>query len=410
MKSNLLSSFEEARLHELATLDLLDTPAEKEFEDIVELAARVCGVPISLVSLVAEDRQWFKARTGLDVPQTSRSVSFCAHALQQNDIFLVKDAAADERFAENPLVTGDPRIRFYAGAPLVSPKGYKLGTLCIIDNKPRELNWEQAVILKTLANQVSKLIELRQKDRLVHQLQTEANRKNEAIEKLKSEKQRKAALSQLFIESVAAFLQEDMQVLKTGKFTKKELSGLFYKAGSFASGAKNFGTALAVLTQLQRGENLYAAEAVPLRQLLSGIEDELAGELKDAFVKLTLLMPEGLLLHQYRQALYIVVKTLLQILLRRLRKTEIIFVANELHGEVQMRFEIMSKDLSGELTGSLPQSGTGRYSSHLELALVKDIVAELSGGLSISRLGNDGTTVSLQLQALKAMEKPALVY
>ena len=146
-----LPTLEDRRLAALRASRILDTPREAAFDRIASLAARMLGVPISAVSFVDSDRQWFKATCGLDIRQTSRAVSFCAHAIHSDDVFVVPDAAADPRFADNALVTGAPHIRFYAGAPLLTPEGLALGTLCIIDQRPRSLNKRQRAILRDLA-------------------------------------------------------------------------------------------------------------------------------------------------------------------------------------------------------------------------------------------------------------------
>ena len=127
-------------LHALAALAALDTPAEARFDRLTRIAQHVFGAPIALVSLVDAERLWFKSRQGLEAPQTPRDVSFCGHAILGDGIFVVPDATADPRFADNPLVTGAPNIRFCAGAPLVLSSGQKDGTLCIIDHWPRQLS------------------------------------------------------------------------------------------------------------------------------------------------------------------------------------------------------------------------------------------------------------------------------
>ena len=149
------------RLAALRALHILDTGVEQAYDDITRLAAQVCDVPIALITLVDEDRQWFKSRVGLNVCETSRKVSFCTHAIQQQGIFLVPDAAADPRFSGNPLVTGDPHIRFYAGVPLITPEGHALGSLCVIDRKPRLLTPEHQATLLALGRLVVTQIELR---------------------------------------------------------------------------------------------------------------------------------------------------------------------------------------------------------------------------------------------------------
>ncbi len=135
----------------LHSLNVLDTAPEERFDRLTRLARRLFDVPIALVSLVDERRQWFKSHDGLDATETPRDVSFCGHAILGNDVFLIPDAKADERFADNPLVTGEPFVRFYAGCPLIMGNGSTLGTLCIIDHKPRELDADDIALLKDLA-------------------------------------------------------------------------------------------------------------------------------------------------------------------------------------------------------------------------------------------------------------------
>ncbi|WP_278646827.1 GGDEF domain-containing protein [Pandoraea pnomenusa] len=152
---------EAERLAALRRYEILDTPPEPAFDRIVRLASYVLGTPISLVSLIDESRQWFKARQGLEAEQTPRSMAFCAHAILDDEVLVVPDARADRRFADNPLVVGEPNIRFYAGAPLRTPQGHRLGTLCVIDRKPRTLDDEKRALLADLSALVVDELELR---------------------------------------------------------------------------------------------------------------------------------------------------------------------------------------------------------------------------------------------------------
>lgn len=152
---------EKARIEALRRYRILDTAPEQRFDDLALLASQICGAPMALISLVDADRQWFKARVGVSIPETSRDVSFCAHAMHHTETFLVPDAQGDERFRDNPMVTGEPHIRFYAGAALVSPDGQPLGSLCVIDRVPRTLTTEQEAALQALRRQVEAQLELR---------------------------------------------------------------------------------------------------------------------------------------------------------------------------------------------------------------------------------------------------------
>jgi GAF domain-containing protein len=152
---------EEERLRVLRDYRILDTAREEEYDDVVRIAARLCGTPMALITLVDESRQWFKAAVGTDLEETDRTVSFCAHNLEGNGLMVIEDAREDPRFADNPFVTGEPGIRFYAGAPLRTPEGHTLGSLCILDTEPRALGDADRAALQSLASLLLSHMELR---------------------------------------------------------------------------------------------------------------------------------------------------------------------------------------------------------------------------------------------------------
>jgi GAF domain-containing protein len=152
--SYLIPENEAERLNTLRGYGILDTRPEDRFDDLTGLAASICGTPIALISLVDEDRQWFKSKIGLEVSQTPRVDAFCAHSIMSPELFVVPDASQDPLFASDPLVIGEPYIRFYAGAPLAAPNGHNLGALCVIDQVPRQLSSDQLEALRILSRQV----------------------------------------------------------------------------------------------------------------------------------------------------------------------------------------------------------------------------------------------------------------
>lgn len=200
---------EQERLQELIRYEVLYTQYEEDFDQIVQLASAICKTPISTITLLDFNTQWFKAKIGIENNEGDRDISFCGHAIVQDEaIMIVNDALEDQRFIDNPLVLGDPNIRFYAGYPLVSPSGYKLGTLCVIDRIPRSLTPEQELTLKTLGNQVVKLFELRLRNK-------EVEVRNKLVEDQKIQLQESAAVQSKIISIIAHDVRGPVTSLKT---------------------------------------------------------------------------------------------------------------------------------------------------------------------------------------------------
>jgi hypothetical protein len=182
----LLQKDDASRVAALEKYAILDTDPEQVFDDLTLLASFICKTPIALISLVDEKRQWFKSRVGITDTETSREIAFCSNAIQQSDLFIIPDALEDDRFRNNPLVVSDPHIRFYAGAPLINEDGYALGTLCVVDRSPRNIEPEQKDALKALSRLVLGQLEFRRnllllKEALTDRTKEEHQRQRELL-------------------------------------------------------------------------------------------------------------------------------------------------------------------------------------------------------------------------------------
>ena len=230
---------EEQRVAALRSYGILDTPREDEFDEIVRVVSALCGTPISVINLIDRDRQWFKAEVGLGVRETPLPASICAHALLQPDLFIVPDTLRDARFADNPLVTGNPHLRFYAGALLETPDGLPLGTICVLDYEPRELNENQKALLRLMAQQIMKLFELRRLNAQERSARERAETDARAIGTKLSDVSREAELREQFIAVLGhdlrnplASIQAGAHLVKRGKLDLDEMLRLTH--GSIA--------------------------------------------------------------------------------------------------------------------------------------------------------------------------------
>ncbi len=261
---------EQGRLNALSTYALVDTLPEKDYDDITRIAAMICNTPIALVSLVNDTKQFFKSHQGLDVSETPREIAFCTHAIQKpSQLMMVPDARNDHRFMDNPLVTGDPHIVFYAGMPLVTPDGYALGTLCVIDNKPHALNLQQQEALQSLSRQVMNLFELRKKNALLLRSQQQLHQKAVEMES--------------FAHAASHDLREPLRMVKSflGLLTQKYAADLTSEARKYidfaVDGADRMDLLLIDLLDFARAGSLNSAdELTDLNEILTEVKKLLA--------------------------------------------------------------------------------------------------------------------------------------
>ncbi len=210
MEIAIIPDDEAGRVQALMDYAVLDTAPEQVFDDLVKLASDICETPIALMSLVDPTRQWFKASVGLPAKETSRDIAFCSHAILENGILEVQDTLLDPRFRDNPLVEQDPNIRFYAGAPLITPDGYKIGTLCAIDCRPKVLDYKQKVALRTLSQAIMSQLELRKSMQQLRKKEAEVEAQNqmlECISRVQSNYINSVAPTKLFSELLSSLLQ-----------------------------------------------------------------------------------------------------------------------------------------------------------------------------------------------------------
>jgi signal transduction histidine kinase len=240
MKKPSIPKRELERIASLKSYLVLDTKAEEEIDDLTQLASEICETPISLVSLIDDERQWFKSKVGLEANQTSRDYAFCAHAINKTDeIFIVEDARKDERFFDNPLVTSGPNVIFYAGVVLKSDVDLPLGTLCVIDNTPRKLSDKQIRSLKIISKQIMNLLNYKKSIRKVEDLRNQLLQKNQELERfasiaahdLKSPLANIIGAANLFSETYASQIDADGILLihsieKSGERLKLLIDGL----------------------------------------------------------------------------------------------------------------------------------------------------------------------------------------
>ena len=285
---------EHARIAALRRYQVLDTDPESNFDELTALAAHICQTPIALVSLVDTDRQWFKSRLGLDVCSTDREVAFCTYAVASGSLFVVPDAAADPRFSNNPLVTGPPFIRSYAGAPLVTAEGHVLGTLCVLDTVPRELSAKTLSLLSSLARQAMNLLEHRRQTYLL----TREIAEHELAEQMLA---RQRQFDEAVLESVSAGVlacDADGRVVVRNA-AQRQMTGV--RDGDPIVGDRVSGRLRMLLAD---GSELPAAQS-PLRQAMAGGElidepmriGQPGGQLHDVLVTARQIRdPEGTLL------------------------------------------------------------------------------------------------------------------
>jgi len=264
---------EDKRLENLASYQILDTDFDADYDGLTKLASFICQTPIALISLVDSERQWFKSKVGLEVSETPRNHAFCAHAiLNKDDVLVVKDTFKDDRFFDNPLVLGNPNIRFYAGAPLISREGYALGTICTIDKIPRELTDDQLNALKSLSKHVIKLLELNKSFIQIQDYSRELIQLNSSKDKLFSIISHDIKNPFISILGFSEMLNTDIDSL-----SKEEIKDISEKIHSTSKNTYNFVENLLHWSLFERGKMEVHLENINLNELIMKVNSLLSG-------------------------------------------------------------------------------------------------------------------------------------
>jgi signal transduction histidine kinase len=385
---------EAQRLSNLKDYMILDTVDESDFDEITMLASQICGTPISLVSLVDDRRQWFKSHHGLEVKETPKEISFCSHAINSpGSPFIVPDSRIDNRFSDNPLVTGTPHVIFYAGVPLVTPKGYALGTLCVIDHHPKQLTEQQLKSLEALSHQVMCQMELRRKNRellVTHEELTNNYNDMEqfasvAAHDLKSPLHNITTLIDYFLDENTEHINEEgLMYLEHVKTSSEQLSRLidailqYSKSTQVITNDREFFTLNDVIESviglLQPGENIsikYPAEITALNTSRIAVKQILLNLINNAIKYNSSPQPEITITFDESEHFYH------------------LSVSDNGPGIPDKHLETIF-DLFATVKGN-DKSGTG-----IGLAIVKRLVKKLKGDIQVHST-KDGTTFSFTL-------------
>ena len=391
---------ESKRIEELRNYRILDTLSEKEFDAITQIASHICNAPISLITLIDKDRQWFKSARGVgDLRETPRSIAFCAHTIQEeNKHLVVNDLTKDERFVGNPFVVGAPHVKFYAGVSLVTPNGHKIGTVCVFDDKPREVTPEQLSSLDAMANSVIYLLETRKKNRELEAAQQLLKEMNEQLEEFSYAVAHDIKSPLRTIASFSSLLKRRAKE----KLTISEIEYLDF----ISSGAKDLSSYTQQLLQFAKETNLDVnnSSEVDLNELFGSINSLLNKDKKVNFI------------HDDNLPTIFTSNIGLQQVLQNLMNNSIQYrnpnVPNSYVGiefsetPKYYHFKIMdngigiSKERTNELFKLFKKDNKNETSNGIGLNVVKRLVQKMNGQLSIESTENVGTTVEFSIERI----------
>jgi signal transduction histidine kinase len=295
---------EQERLKKLYSYGILDTEDEKEFDELVQLVASICGTPMANISLVDKDRQWFKAVHNIDRRETIRNIAFCAHTILQDDLFLVSNALTDERFVDNPLVTEQPGVKFYAGMPLKTPDGYNIGSLCALDSVPRELTDEQKNALRILSAHVVNMLELKVKTRLIEE-------QKHHLELLSQQKSRLLSILAHDLRSPLTSLNDLLSYLENESLEPDQQEKILKDIKQLISSSNYLIENVMNWAGRKPGDSEFNTEPIALASLFHEISDSMKYELEQKSNQLTITLQQPIILHSDSNIIVFILRNIL---------------------------------------------------------------------------------------------------
>ncbi|MCX2743976.1 GAF domain-containing sensor histidine kinase [Mangrovivirga sp. M17] len=397
---------EEARLGQLEQLQIMGTPEEDQYNRIVELASRICDVPISLISLIDKDIQWFKAKKGIKITSTSRELSFCSHSIETKKRLIIEDAFTDDRFKENPLVTADPNIRFYAGIPLINPKGYVLGSLCVIDRKPRTLSEDQLFALEVLSEQVLMLFDNRLKQKELDEKIKLLNEKNSRLTELNKLGNQFLSVISHDLKSPISTTQSLVYLLKNNVISDEDLEKYLNQMDIIIDGTNHLIENLVSWGYRQLDGKTKEISSVNPSELIASAVDLFKMNMEEKELEIQNNIPNSLVLKSDRDILLFVFRNLIHNAIKFSSKERIIVDYDEKEEEhifsirdsgTGMPLDVLRNINSGEILNSV--KGTrGEKGSGLGIYMCKKFLDILDGNIIYESVDGYGTKVKVVLK------------
>ena len=394
MKAAPFPENEQARIASLKEHKILDTEAEGAYDDLTKIASEICQTPIALVSLVDSERQWFKSRVGLDAPETHRDLAFCAHAILNPELFIVNDTFEDERFFDSPLVTGDPKIRFYAGTPLHTEEGLALGTLCVIDREPRDLTKGQAEALAALGRQVEAQLRLRLNITRLEKL----NRIKELLLRMVSHDLKNSFNTIIGLSKVLG--------VKIDSLSKDNIRDVIKQIESSGQRANDLLLAMLEWSKSQAESQSAIKDEINIKKTIEEVTTSIEDLLTQKDVTFSIDCPEEITIHSNKSLLTSALQNLISNAIKfsnandsvelRVTRTEKSVIIEVSDNGVGMKKEVAEKlfnqDEIFSTKGTQGEDGTG-----IGTLLIKDFVSSQGGKVFVDSTPGKGTRISLEL-------------